>query len=133
MIIAESLDMDASIRLMRKICKKYDIKLTIDRAVQNLLDVNGGLAAGDNEIRLFPFRCPNASERRLVTFFHELAHCLFFANPGLTKMQQELGFSVHGIDFARIQFGVVFSNDAVEWLLEQNFSYKHFEEREVRR
>lgn len=128
---ASSLDKYEAEQLMKSICRRYDIRLILDSS-EDSDEVNGGCCAGLSEIRMYPFVCENKVERRLIAFFHELAHCVSVYDSRWSKMQNEMEFSQQGIYIALYTFGVEFSDDAVKWLIEQNFTYKDWEEREVR-
>jgi hypothetical protein len=72
-------------------------------------------------------------ERMLIAFFHEYAHCVLrdkipfnvkerYWND-TTTMQYEIQTTIAGLNFAQ-ENGITFSDDAVQWLLTENFSYR---------
>ena len=135
-------------KMMRKICKDNKLKLIFYTSKQGLGGYNYGASAGDC-IMLSPFvkklqkreekifsnfkACPNPVECMFAVFFHEFAHCMLTESvPGQVKgysynntshMQFELWITMLGLDYARDKYGIVFSDETVKRLLEQNMTY----------
>lgn len=109
-----------------QISKKYNIK----NVQYNIPDEekNKGFTDGD---QIFFSEFDNY-EYLLIAFFHELAHCrlsdkipfkVFNQNwNNTTKMQYEIQITMVGLNFAQ-ENGIIFSDDAVKWLLNENFNY----------
>lgn len=118
--------------LMKHICEENHIKLIFLKKNEGSCGFNYALSAKD-EIMLAPFIGKNAEEKRLISFFHEFAHLkLADAIPGkingfhsnnTSKMQYELWVTMLGINYAKEKFNILFSDQSVQWLIKQNFSY----------
>lgn len=86
-------------------------------------------ASTSDEIFLAPFNCKN-----FIAFFHEFAHIKLsdevpfnvkgYCVNNTSKMQYEFWISMLGINYAIEQYNIVFSDDAVSWLIRQNLTYK---------
>jgi len=123
--------------MMQSICDDYQIRLRIVDSKKEAKELgwklNCGASCGDFiMISYFTYK-KTSLERKLIAFFHEFAHCKLsdqvpFINPkydfnGMSKMQYELAISYLGIKFAKEKYNIVFSDDAVKWLLKQNMTY----------
>lgn len=118
------------IKTMEKICKKYKIKLIFakDETIYNAACSSG------NEITIYQFNGKNSIERQFIAFFHEFAHCKLsqkvpFKVAGyncnnMSSMQFEIYITILGMKFAKEKYEIVFSDDAVQWMIEQSFSYR---------
>lgn len=124
--------------MMQSICDEYKIRLRIidsKKEVEELgWKVNCGCCSVPDYIGISYFTYKRGSlERKLIAFFHEFAHCKLsdqvpFKIPGyslnhMSQMQYELALSNLGINFAKEKYNIVFSDDAVKWLLKQNMTY----------
>ena len=61
-----------------------------------------------------------------ITFFHELAHYKFnnkFLKQELSAMQYELYITFKGIEFALSEYFIKFSNQAIKWIINRNYTY----------
>lgn len=118
--------------LMNKICKENNIKLTFLKKNEGSTGYNYG-SASINEIMLAPFTGKGHLEKMLISFFHEFAHLKLEKNiPGkvngycinhTSAMQYELWVTLLGINYAKENFKILFSDESVQWLLKQNFTY----------
>lgn len=123
---------DDCIQIMKNICKEYHLKLSFLTSKQGSGGFNYG-ACVDNEIMLGPFKGKNPIERQFISFFHEFSHLKLskeipFNVPGYivnnsSQMQYEIWITMIAIKFAKEKYDIIFSDDAVQWLLKQNFSY----------
>lgn len=124
------------LQIMESVCKQYNIKLIFLTSKQGKGGFNYG-ACVDNEIMLSPFKGKNPVEREFISFFHEFAHLRLseeipfnvhgYVVNNSSQMQYEIWITMIGIKFAKERCDVIFSDDAVQWLLKQNFSYKNNE------
>lgn len=126
--------------LMKWIAKEEGLKLTFLKADEGRGGYNYGGSCGDC-IMLAPFTkigvcgkidgygverpCDNPVECILISFFHELSHCKLANGLGAERstMQNELWVSMRGIIYAETKYRLKFSDAAVKWLLNENFSY----------
>lgn len=130
---------DDCLQIMKDICKEYKIKLTFLNTKQGSGGFNYGACVGD-EIILGPFKGKNPVERQFISFFHEFSHLKLseevpFQISGYTinnssMMQYEIWITMLAIKFAKEKYDIIFSDDAVQWILKQNFSYTNSECRE---
>lgn len=126
--------------LMEGICRRYDIKLDWLSSKDGRGGYNYAECAGKC-VMIAPFRGKNPVERQLIAFFHELSHVLLsdeipgklagYSSNNSTKMQFELWVTMMAIQFAREKFNITFSDDAVQWLISQGFSYSKQTEGDV--
>ena len=127
---------DDCIQIMKNICNEYHLKLSFLTTKQGSGGFNYG-ACVDNEIMLGPFKGKNPIERQFISFFHEFAHIKLtkeipFNVPGYivnnsSQMQYEIWITMIAIKFAKEKYNIIFSDDAVQWILKQNFSYSNSE------
>ena len=134
------LDMQEAMELMKRVAKEEGLGLTFLRADEGRGGYNYGGSCGDC-IMLAPFTkigadgiaggfsgeqpCDNPVECMLISFFHELSHCKLAneSSTGRSIMQNELWVSMRGIIYAETKYKLEFSDAAVKWLLNENFSY----------
>ena len=136
-------------QLIRDLCKKHEIELTLLTEDEGRGGYNYGASAG-REIILAPFVkttvpnakvgkyvveqvCLNPLECRLAAFFHEFSHVMLSDNVPCkcdgynwnesSKMQYELWITMCGFRFAQEDCGIVFSDEAVMWMLHESMSY----------
>lgn len=135
------------IELMSSIAKENGLQINFLKYDEGNGGFNYGASAG-KYIYLAPFvkssgnrtingitinrPCANPMECMLASFFHELAHCKLSRKvPGsekkydwnrTSKFQYELWITMLGLEYARKK-GIVFSDETVKWLIEENFSY----------
>ena len=112
--------------IINKITKKENISVHYD--VKTIED-NKSYTDGDS---IYLAHYDNL-EYMLISFFHEYAHCRLrdkipFAISNkhwnnTTTMQYEIQITMAGINFAKEQ-DIIFSDEAVKWILNQNFSYE---------
>lgn len=134
------LDMQEAMELMKRIADEEGLKLTFLKADEGRGGYNYGGSSGDC-IMLAPFvkirayekiygysidrPCDNPVECMLISFFHELSHCKLANELSAERstMQNELRVSMTGIAHAETKYKLEFSDAAVKWLLNENFSY----------
>ena len=133
---------------MRCVAKKEKVKLIFLQPNEGYGGYNYGSSAGDT-IWIAPFvkakdgdmrgeyrirgNCDNPIEDMLITFFHEIAHCVLVKEvpsqvDGYTwndtsKFQYELWITMLGIEYAHSKYGLKFSDQAVKWLMDENATY----------
>ena len=137
--------------LMKSVCDEHNLTLSFYTENDGRGGYNYGAAAGD-EIMIAPFVktealntkvgmytvtnvCSNPLECRLATFFHELAHAVLTKDlpmqcPGYrwnqtTLMQYEVWVTMTGLKYAAEHCKIVFSDETVMWLLQENMTYYH--------
>lgn len=126
--------------IMKSICKKANIKLIEEELNNNNKnDINCIYSCG-NEIILMPFVCENALERQFISFFDAYARCKLYKKipfriigyhcNNTSKMQYELQIVRLALEYAKKK-GIVFSDDAVEWLINEKLSYKKIDTGEI--
>ena len=126
--------------LMKCIADEESIKLTFLEADEGRGGYNYGGSCGDC-IMLAPFvksgayekiggysverPCNDPVECMLISFFHELSHYKIANELSAERsaMQNELWVSMRGIIYAETKYKLEFSDTAVKWLLNENFSY----------
>lgn len=134
------LNMQEAMELMKRVAKEEGLKLTFLKADEGCGGYNYGGSCGDC-IMLAPFvksgayekidgynverPCDNPVECMLISFFHELSHCKIANELSAERstMQNELWVSMRGIIYAETKYKLRFSDAAVKWLLNENFSY----------
>lgn len=134
------LNMQEAMELMKRVAKEEGLKLTFLKADEGRGGYNYGGSCGDC-IMLAPFMksgacekidgysverpCDDPVECMLISFFHELSHCKIANELSAERstMQNELWVSMTGILHAEIKYKLEFSDAAVKWLLNENFSY----------
>lgn len=135
-------------KLMTDIAKEHKLELIYLKPDEGDGGYNYGASAGE-EIWLAPFKkclagqkigkyhtydaCTNPVECMLITFFHELAHCRLsrrvpsvlkgYSWNGTSRFQYELWISMLGIEYAHKKYGIKFSDQSVQWILNANASY----------
>lgn len=112
--------------IIDRFSKKYHLKVFYDW--EDL-----GSNRGETDGKYIFFGPYSNNEYLLISFFHEFAHCVLRHKvPGIVKgkhwnntttMQFEIQITMAGLNFAQ-KHGIVFSDKAVKWLLQQNLSYK---------
>lgn len=120
------------IDIMQQICKENNLKLIFLKKNEGKGGYNYGSCSID-EIMLAPFIGKGAIEKQFISFFHEFAHLKLEKKiPGKLKgycvnntstMQYELWVTMLGINYAKENYGIIFSDEAVQWLIKQNFTY----------
>jgi len=138
---------DEVFALMRRIAETEGVKVTFLKKNQGWGGYNYGASAGD-EIMLAPFKklkvdgfnpnssehdCTNPLECMLISFFHELSHIKLTKKvPSVvkghswndtSKFQFELWITMLGIEYAHSKYGIKFSDDTVQWMLYEGFTY----------
>lgn len=134
------LNMQEAMELMKRIADKEGLKLTFMKSDEGRGGYNYGGSCGDC-IMLAPFvkcgayekidgysverPCDNPVECMLISFFHELSHCKLAneLSADRSTMQNELWVSMTGLTYAEMKYKLKFSDAAVKWLLNENFSY----------
>jgi len=134
------LDMQEAMELMKRIADEEGLNLTFLKADEGRGGYNYGGSSGDC-IMLAPFvkswayekidgysverPCDDPVECMLISFFHELSHCKIAneLSADRSTMQNELWVSATGIIYAETKYKLEFSDTAVKWLLNENFSY----------
>jgi len=120
--------------MMMKLSEKHGIKLHY---------LNGNEGDGDNANRSFCAGCIGSGdiylgvyediELEVISFFHELVHVIFdFDRSVISTMQYELYVTFKALEYAEKECKVLFSDDAIKWMLEQCLTYHRWDEREVR-
>ncbi len=125
--------------LMKRIAKEEGLGLTFLKADEGRGGYNYGGSCGDR-IMLAPFvkcgahekidgysverACDNPVECMLISFFHELSHCKIAngLDAGRSVMQNEIWVSMTGILHAEAKYNLDFSDTAVKWLINENFT-----------
>lgn len=136
-IIHYTFTKDEIYSLMNMISDEYNIKLTICKSESEALklgwDLNCGYATNNTiEISYFNIN-KNKLEKMFITFFHEFAHCKLSNNVfnkipefnanNISLMQYELLITYEGLKFAKEKYNIVFSDDTVKWLINENLTY----------
>ena len=134
------LNMQEAMELTKRIADVEGLELTFMKADEGRGGYNYGGSYGDG-IMLAPFAkigadgkidgysgeqpCDNPVECMLISFFHELSHCKLAneLSADRSTMQNELWVSMTGIIYAETKYKLEFSDAAVKWLLNENFSY----------
>ena len=137
-------------RLMRSIAKKEGVRLDLLGPDEGRGGYNYGGSTGDS-IYLAPFvkakagekvdghaidrDCDNPIECMLISFFHELSHCVLadrvpsnvenYAWNDTSTYQYELWITMLGAEYAHSKYGVKFSDQAMRWMLNEAQSYIH--------
>ena len=124
------------IDIMQQICKENNLKLILLKKNEGKGGYNYGCSSID-EIMLAPFIGKGSLEKQLIAFFHEFAHLKLEKKiPGKLKgycvnntsaMQYELWVTMLGINYAKEKFNILFSDQSVQWLIKQNFTYMNSE------
>lgn len=124
------------INLMKQICKENNLKLIFLKKDEGKGGYNYGCSSID-EIMLAPFIGKDHLEKQFISFFHEFAHLKLEKNiPGklegyhvnnTSTMQYELWVTMLGINYAKEKYGIIFSDEALQWLIKQNFTYMNSE------
>jgi hypothetical protein len=115
---------------MNIICKENNIRLIIhtkDECDKFKLPYNCAFSS-TNEIEINFFNLNNNLELMLIAFFHEFAHLRLrdkCFSTNISTMQYELNITFLGIKFAKEKYNILFSDDAVNWLVSQAFTYKN--------
>ena len=88
----------------------------------------------------YPQACENPLECQFITFFHELSHIKFTKKvPSIVKgyswndtsqYQFELWITMLGVEYAHKKYGIKFSDEAVNWLLDEATSYTRKQDKE---
>lgn len=125
---------DYCIEIMKKVCEENNIKLTFLTKNQG----SGGFnyaSSSINEIYLAPYIGNGALEKQFISFFHEFSHLKLEKNiPGklegycvnnTSAMQYEIWVTMLGINYAKEKFNILFSDQSVQWLVKQSFTYMH--------
>lgn len=120
--------------LMMELCEKHGIKLHHLNANEGDGDHdNKSFCAGsvqDGDIYLGVYE---DIELEAISFFHELSHVIFdFDRSVISTMQYELYVTFKGLKYAEKECKVLFSDDAIKWMLEQCLTYHRWDEREIR-
>lgn len=135
----KQLNIQEAMGLMKRIADEEGLKLTFLKTDEGRGGYNYGGSCGDC-IMLAPFTksgakkidgysvdrpCDNPVECMLISFFHELSHCKLAneLSADRSTMQNELWVSMTGITHAETKYKLEFSDTAVKWLLNENFSY----------
>lgn len=129
--------------LMKKICDEYKIRLRIVDNKKEAEDLGWALNCGacsGKFIMISYFTIKNSLELKLISFFHEFAHVKLtnkvpfklkkYTLNNISQMQYEMCLSYLGIKFAKEKYDIVFSDDAVKWLLKENMTYSKYNEGE---
>lgn len=143
-------------KIMDDIAKEHKLELIYLKPDEGDGGYNYGASAG-TEIWLAPFKkcsagqkigkydiqdaCTNPVECMFITFFHELAHCKLsrqvpsvikgYSWNGTSRFQYELWISMLGIEYAHKKYGIKFSDQSVQWLLNGNASYMEYDYKEA--
>ena len=143
-------------KIMEDIAKEHKLKLIYLKPDEGDGGYNYGASTGE-EIWLAPFKkcsagqkigkydiqdaCTNPIECMLITFFHELSHCRLsrrvpsvikgYSWNGTSRFQYELWISMLGIEYAHKKYGIKFSDQSVQWLLNGNGSYAEYDSKEA--
>ena len=126
---------DKIIKIMKALCDEYKLNVYIcdnkNYADKKGWDYNCAFCVG-NSIFISYFEPNRSLEYKLISFFHEFSHCILsdkipFAIEGYrcndtSDMQYEIWITMLGLEFAKSK-GIVFSDDAVKWLINQAFTY----------
>jgi len=146
---------DVSIK-MKQIAKNEKCELVFLKAGDGIGGYNYGACAGKT-IMIAPFinvenggrvgqfdflhGCSNPIECQFITFFHELAHVKLtkkvpsiiqhYSWNDTSKFQFELWITMLGVEYAHKKYGIKFSDDAVNWLIEEVKTYIKKEESDV--
>jgi len=154
-MIEERRSLEEVRKLMGDIAKEHKLKLEYLKPDKGYGGYNYGASAGE-EIWLAPFKkcsagqkigkydmrsaCANPVECMFITFFHELSHCRLshrvpsqikgYSWNGTSRFQYELWISMLGIEYAHKKYGIKFSDQSVQWLLNENASYVEYDYRE---
>jgi len=141
---------------MKQVAKNEKLELVFLKAGDGIGGYNYGACAGKT-VMLAPFikvkdgervgkfefthGCSNPIECQFITFFHELAHAKLtkkvpsiiqhYSWNDTSKFQFELWLTMLGVEYAHKKYGIKFSDNAVEWLMEEAKSYIKKEESEV--
>lgn len=137
-------------KLMADIASEHGLELTYMTKDQGVGGYNYGGSTGE-EIMIAPFKkccggdeidgylidngCSNPVECMLITFFHELSHCVLgdripskmdgFSWNDTSRFQYEVWVTMHGIEYAHEHYGIKFSDQSVQWILSENMTYVH--------
>ena len=135
-------------QMMKEIAKKESLDIMFLTKTEGMGGYNYGGSAG-NSIMIAPFvkvpdngrydgydflhGCSNPVECQFATFFHELAHCKLTPHvPSIVKgyswndtsrYQFEVWITVLGIEYAHRKYGIKFSDETVQWMLEEAKTY----------
>ena len=138
---------------MEEIAKRESMSLMFLTKTEGMGGYNYGSSAG-NSIMIapfvkvpdngkydgydFPHGCSNPLECQFATFFHELAHCILTLHvPSLvdgyswndtSAYQFELWISMLGFEYAHRKYGIKFSDETVQWILDEAKTYCHPED-----
>lgn len=66
-------------------------------------------------------------ELEYMSFFHELAHCIYSEKEFENRFQEEIYMTLMAIQYARNNRLATFSDNAIIWMLEQTLSYKKYD------
>lgn len=133
---------------MKEIAKRESMSIRFLTKTEGMGGYNYGGSAG-NSIMLapfvkvpdngkydgydFPHGCSNPLECQFATFFHELAHCILTPHvPSLvdgyswndtSAFQFELWITMLGLEYAHRKYGIKFSDETVQWILDEAKTY----------
>ena len=136
------------VALMKRVAKKEGVELNFHGVDEGYGGHNYAGSAGKS-IYMAPFvlakagdkldgytvkrDCDNPVECMLIAFFHELSHCVLankvpsqiegYSWNGTSRMQYELWITMLGIEYAHSKYGIKFSDQSVQWLLNENLTY----------
>lgn len=80
-----------------------------------------------------PRKCNDPIECMLITFFHELSHCIFhnLVPREICTYFHEMWITLLGIDYARRTYGICFSDAAARWMAGESETYLKDEQEET--
>ena len=68
------------------------------------------------------FNDNNPNQHLLISFFHQLMHILY-KQQKCSRLELQLNTTLDAIKFARNNYKIQFSNEAISWLINQNMQY----------
>ena len=123
-------------QLIYRISQQHGISIKIVQTRQQAQLLGWALnicVCSGNKIMISYFQQGLSLQYKLIGYFHQLSHCILsdkvpFAIQGytlnhLSKMQYQLAITYNGIIYAKQKYGIVFSDDAIRWILKQNMTY----------
>lgn len=127
-------------QIMKTISDEYGIKLEFCKSKEDADKFgwfyNTVISTSDS-IFISYFDMYNALEYKLIKFFHEFARIILMKNipfhvdgydwNDTSTMQYEMWVTMQALEFAK-QKGIVFSDDAVKWMMNKNFNCANSEE-----
>lgn len=89
----------------------------------------------------YPHGCSNPVECQFIAFFHELGHVKLankvpsaiknYSWNDTSRFQYELWLTMLGVEHAHKKYGIKFSDEAVDWMIEEAKSYVSKDDSEV--